>query len=99
VVVDPGHHLCLGAVAPRDAAHHVHLPKLHGTIALEAAELVPTLATTLKLDQGVSLEAPVDARATEHRVHAGAGELVADSSGTPPRVFTAQMTASVSGVI
>jgi hypothetical protein len=63
VVIYAGHHLELGRVLEHHAAHHVHLPKLHGTLPLPPAELVPTLASTPQLDEAVAAQAPVDRRA------------------------------------
>ena len=91
MVVDAGDDLQLRAVIQLDAAHHVHLPQLHGSLALEPAELVSTFATSAKLDQVVTAQAPVDARAAGHRIHAELRELVADPPRSPSRVLPTQL--------
>ena len=63
VVVAAGHDLELAAVGEQHAAHDVHLPELHGTLALPAAELLATLAAAAELDEAVTHEAAVDRRA------------------------------------
>jgi hypothetical protein len=91
VIVQAGDDLQLRGVLEQDAAHHVHLPQLHRTLPLEAAELVATLATSSQLDQLVALQATVDGGARRNRVHAGPGELVLDPAGTPARVLASQL--------
>jgi hypothetical protein len=91
VIVDAGHDLELVPVVEFDAAHHVHLPQLHRTVAFPAAELVAALAAAPELDQAVAAQAPVDARATGDWFHALPGELVLDPSGSPARVLAAEL--------
>src|SRR5512133_816632 len=70
VIVDPGDDLELSPIVQLDAAHHVHLPQLHRPLTLEAAELVSALAAPAELDQTVTAQAPVDARASGERFDA-----------------------------
>jgi hypothetical protein len=91
VVVDSGDHLQLGGVLKQNPSHHVHLPQLHRTLPLPAAELVAALAPAPELDQLVPTQAPVDGRTRGRRVHAPARELVFDPAGTPARVLPAQL--------
>jgi hypothetical protein len=91
VVVHAGHDLQLSTVIQLDAAHHVHLPQLHRTIPLEAAELVASLASATELDQAMALETPVDARAAGHRLDASLRELMLDAPWSPSRVLASQL--------
>src|SRR5680860_1834012 len=53
----------LGVATAIRAGHDVHLPQLHGAVALPAPELVAPLLATPQLDEVVALEASIDARA------------------------------------
>ena len=91
MIVEAGHDLELSGVVQHHAAHHVHLPQLHGTLPLPPTELVPALATTSQLDQGVALETPVDRRAGRDRIGSEAGQLVLDTSRSPARMLPPQL--------
>ena len=71
VVVHAGDHLQLrGVGGEQNPSHHVHLPQLHRTLSLPAAELVTALAPAPELDQLVPTHAPVGGRTRGRRVHA-----------------------------
>jgi hypothetical protein len=91
VVVDPGHHLGLGAVREQDPAHHVHLPTLHRALPLPSPELLAPLAPATQLDQPVARQASVDGRSGRDWLHPQPGELVADPTGSPPGVLATQL--------
>src|SRR5665647_1772652 len=60
VVVDAGHELELTTVTEAHAAHHVHLPELHGLGALPAAVVLAPSAALLGIDQAMAYQAAVD---------------------------------------
>jgi hypothetical protein len=91
VVVDSGHDLEVGAVVEQDPTHDVHLPQLHGSIALEAAELVASLLAPPELDEIVTLETAINARTSRQRVDALACELMEDPARSPARVVAADL--------
>ena len=91
VVIDPGDDLQLGIVVEHDAAHHVHLPQLHGPRTLPAAELVTATASAPELDQAVAAQAPVDRRTRRGGVDPEAAELVLDPAGSPAGVFPSEL--------
>ena len=69
VVIDAGDDLAARSPScEQHPAHHVHLPQLHRTLPLPAAELVAALASASELDEAVALQAAVDRRARGHRV-------------------------------
>jgi hypothetical protein len=88
VVVDPGDDLALGTVGEQDAAHHVHLPQLHGTGVLPALVVVQPAPPGLGVDQPVADQAAVD-RGPGGRLGEFSAQLGQDGSGAPARMGSA----------
>src|SRR5271170_4020613 len=91
VVVDARHDLDLGAVLQEEPTDDVHLPQLHGPRALPALVVRALLLSTLRLDQPVTHQGPIDRRATRQRVSALSQQMGPDRSRTPPRMGEAKV--------
>ncbi len=91
MIIDRGHDLEVGAVIEQHATHDIHLPQLHRAVALPAAELVSSLLAPAQFDEVVTLQTPIDARATRQRIDTLFFELVQDPARSPPRMLPAQL--------
>ena len=93
VVIDPGHHLHLGAVGQEHPAHHVHLPQLHRPAPLPPPVVRPPAAALGRLDQPVAHQRPIHRRPARQRrpprpAPAGSGSApdpTPDAPGAAPR--------------
>ena len=92
VVIDARDDLEIGTVVQHHSAHDVHLPQLHGAVALPAAELVASLLAAAELDEVVAFETAIDARATWQWIDSFAAELVQDPARSPTGMLTTQLT-------
>ena len=90
VVVDAGDHLAFPPVRQQNPADQVHLPQVHGRLALP-----PTVRAWMLLflgaDQAVAGQHPVDRGPRRCRFQPAAGQLVRDPAGTPPEMPAAQL--------
>jgi hypothetical protein len=84
-----GDDLELAAACEPHAAHHVHLPELHGPEALPAAVVLALAAPPVRLDQPVAQKAAVDRGAPGERGELLAREVVEQRARPPARVLAA----------
>jgi hypothetical protein len=91
VIVDAGDDLEVAAIVQQDAAHDVHLPQLHGPVPLEATKFITPLLAPAQLDEVVTLEAAIDARATRQRIDTLATEFVQDAARPPAGMLATQL--------
>jgi hypothetical protein len=90
VVIDPGDHLHLAAIAEVDTAHHVHLPQLHRPAPLPPPEVRPPPPALGRLQQPVTDQGPIPTRPARHRHETLPGQLIADSVRPPVPVLPPQ---------
>lgn len=94
VVIDPGDHLGFLPAGQPDPAHDVHLPQLHGPIALPAPVVGAASSPLAGLDELVADQRAVDRRPRRDRLQVPAqlpGQLMPQPPRSPPGMLRAPL--------
>jgi hypothetical protein len=86
VIVDPGHHLQLGAIRQEHPTHDVHLPQLHRPGPLPPPVIRPAPPPLLRIHQTMAHQSPIHRRTRRHRLHPLLTQLIENPARTPTRM-------------
>ena len=98
MVVDPGHHLALGAIGQEDPRDDVVLPQLHRDVALPAHIGVSPALAGDGGDQVVAHEHPIDGGSRRHGGDPPLGQPIDQGPRSIAGVLTAQLQMAASSV-